>query len=117
LAVELTAEAGRPGFSPPSKPVFFKQLGGNPTTAQRFLVRRAARAALRLELLDEELNETGELTAHGARIYSALGNSLRLLLREIGLEAAVVADKATPSLASIAERHKAGRAPAIEAAS
>ena len=79
---------------------------GSPTTAQRFLIRRASRAALRLELLDEELQATGELSAHGARIYSALGNSLRLCLREIGAEAAAAAVAKPPSIDSIAERHR-----------
>jgi len=90
----------------------FAQLGGSPTTAQRFLVRRASRAALRLELLDEELAATGELSVHGARAYSASENSLRRTLREIGVEAAAVAVAKPPSLETIAARHSPKAVPA-----
>ena len=63
-----------------------KQLGASVTPAQRFIVRRAARAALRLELMDEELLQTGELSAYASRAYGALSNALRLNLRELGIK-------------------------------
>lgn len=62
-----------------------KQLGGSPSAAQAFLIRRAARSALRLELMDEELSEKGDVSAHAGRVYGALSNALRLTLRELGL--------------------------------
>jgi hypothetical protein len=65
------------------------QFGGAPTFAQRMLITRASRAMLRLELLDAKM-AAGELSAHDARTFSALSNSVRLCLRELGLKTAPV---------------------------
>ena len=64
-----------------------KQLGSNPSFTQRVAISRLARIALRLELFDEALVNGKGLTDHDARVYGALHNSLRLLLKEIGLKA------------------------------
>jgi hypothetical protein len=62
------------------------QLGGEPSFAQRLLIRRAARSLLQLELLDEKLS-TGSWTAHDCRTQGGLNNAVRLALRELGLNA------------------------------
>jgi hypothetical protein len=62
-----------------------QQLGGVPSFGQLLLVRRAARAALKLELYDQKLASAG-LTDHDSRMYGGLSNNLRLLLRELGLK-------------------------------
>jgi hypothetical protein len=72
--------------------------GGKPSFAQRLLIRRACRAMLRLELLDEKLTG-GKWSDHDAREFGGLSNSLRLTLRELGLKAQP-ADKA-PTLDDI----------------
>jgi hypothetical protein len=64
-----------------------KHVGGKPSIAQRLLISRLARVALRLELFDEKI-AAGTLTDHDARVYGALHNSFRLLLREIGMRGA-----------------------------
>ncbi|MGO9430166.1 hypothetical protein [Rhodoblastus sp.] len=79
---------------------------GNVSFSQRLLIRRAARAALQLELLDGKLC-SGDWNDHDARTYGGLSNNLRLTLRELGLKA-VPAAKATPSLDEIAARHSGG---------
>ena len=58
-----------------------EHVGGSPSTTQKVLIRRAARAMPRLKLFHEKLG-TG-LTAHDARTYNALQNSLRIALREL----------------------------------
>ena len=63
------------------------QLGGSPTTAQLLLIRRVARAAVQMEMIDRQLAK-GEISAHAARVFSALSNQVRLGLRELGLRAA-----------------------------
>ena len=68
---ELTRQVGRPSF------------------AQTLLIRRLARAALRLELIDER-SLSGTLSDHDARSFSALSNVVRLTARELGLKAAPV---------------------------
>jgi hypothetical protein len=60
------------------------QVGGSPTFAQNLLIRRTARAALQLELLDEKLS-SGNWTAHDARMQGGLNNAVRLALKELGL--------------------------------
>jgi hypothetical protein len=62
-------------------------VGGEPSFTQRLLIRRAARAMLRLELLDEKLTG-GTWTDHDARTFGGLTNALRLMLRELGLKSA-----------------------------
>jgi len=79
---------------------------GKPSFAQVLLIRRLARAALRLELIDER-SLTGTLSDHDARSFSALSNVVRLTARELGLRAAP-ADKA-PDLHTILAEHGAGR--------
>ena len=56
-------------------------LGGPPSMAQKIAIHRIARLMLRLELFDEKLG--AGLTAHDARTYNALQNSLRIALREL----------------------------------
>jgi hypothetical protein len=84
------------------------QLGDNPTFAQLLLVRRAARAALKLELYDRKL-AAGEINGHDSRMYGGLSNNLRPLLREIEGHAVVKRKPKTPTLNDIVARHqKAG---------
>ena len=61
------------------------QIGAEPTFAQLMLVRRAARALLRLELLDEKAAK-GNWSDHDARTFGGLNNAVRLLMREIGAQ-------------------------------
>jgi hypothetical protein len=78
--------------------------GGSPSFTQRLMIRRCARAMLRLELLDGKM-EDGSWTDHDARTFGGLSNALRLMLRELGLRA--TPDK-TPSLSEyIAQRYPA----------
>jgi hypothetical protein len=84
------------------------QLGDNPTFAQLLLVRRASRAALKLELYDRKLAE-GDINGHDSRMYGGLSNNLRLLLREIDGHAVIKRKAKTPTLDDIVARHqKAG---------
>ena len=80
------------------------QLGASVTFTQKMLVRRLARALLRLELLDEKA--MASMTDYDARTFSALSNQVRLLSRELGLKAAPAV--VPTSLANIVSRHKAG---------
>lgn len=75
---------------------------GEPSFGQKLLARRAALAALRLELLDEEAAQ-GKWSDHDLRMYHALQNGLRLLLRELGVKAAP--SKALPSLTDVLAEH------------
>jgi hypothetical protein len=83
-----------------------EHAGGAPSTTQKILIHRCARLMLRLELFDERLT-AGELTAHDARVYNALQNSLRLALRELGVKGK--AEKA-PSLRDYLAAKSASRA-------
>ena len=58
-------------------------VGGAPSAAQRILIGRLARVALRLELFDEKIAAGDSLTDHDGRVYGALHTSLRLMLREL----------------------------------
>ena len=70
---------------------------------QKLLIHRTARLLLRLEVFDEKIT-SAEMTAHDARTYNALQNSVRIALRELGLKGKP--DKpSAPSLADIASRH------------
>src|SRR5262249_24873793 len=80
-----------------------QHVGGRPSAAERLLISRLARVALRLELFDEKL-ATGAITDHDARVYGALHNGFRLMLRELGIKAAPA-----PAL-TLAEVLAAGRA-------
>ena len=70
-------------------------LGGAPSVTQRLLIGRLARVALRLHLFDEKI-AASTITDHDARVYGALHNALRLMLREIGMRPAAARP---PSLA------------------
>ncbi len=85
-----------------------QHIGGEPNFAQRLLIRRAARAMLRLELLDSKMG-SGDWTPHDAREFGTLNNALRLCLKELGIQPSV-ADKAPPSLDAIAARHTSPKA-------
>ena len=63
------------------------QVGGSPSFGQKLLIRRISRATLRLEAFDAKL-DAGSWTSHDARTYGGLSNSLRLMLKELGLKAA-----------------------------
>jgi hypothetical protein len=63
------------------------QVGGLPSFAQRLLIRRVARAMLRLEAFDARM-ASGAWTDGDARTYGGLSNSLRLMLRELGFRSA-----------------------------
>jgi hypothetical protein len=81
-------------------------LGDNPTFSQLLLVRRAARAALKLELYDRKLAD-GDVNSHDSRMYGGLSNNLRLLLRELNAAAVTKGKAKTPDLSVIVSRHKA----------
>ena len=61
------------------------QVGGSPSFAQTLLIRRIARAMLQLELFDSKMSG-GNWTDHDARTFGGISNSLRLMLRELGLK-------------------------------
>lgn len=61
-------------------------LGGKLTAPQRMLVERAAKLALQVELMDSRMTVAGAMTDHDSRTYLAWTNSLRLIMRELGLE-------------------------------
>ena len=81
-----------------------QHLGGKDglSVAERLLVDRIAMVALRLALFDEKAI-AGQLTDHDGREISALLNSFRLLLRQVGLR-----PKPAPQL-SVLDRIRAGR--------
>jgi hypothetical protein len=79
-----------------------RQLGA-PSFTQKLLIRRLARAMLRLELIDEKSMGGGTLTDHDARTFSALSNMVRLTARELGIKAAP-AEK-LPDLGDILAEH------------
>src|SRR5260370_1063767 len=75
-----------------------EHLGGEAhvSAVQRLVVDRLAITTLRLSLYDRKLIE-GSLTDHDGRIYGALHNSFRLLVKELGMKAQV----ASPTLAEV----------------
>jgi hypothetical protein len=79
-------------------------IGAGASCAQRMLINRLARVALRLELFDEKM-AAGPITDHDGRVYGALHNSFRLMLREIGLRA--MPAPARPDALVSAMRHAA----------
>lgn len=79
------------------------QLGRPPSFGERLLIRRVVRASLQLELFDQKLSVGGEFTAHDARAFGALGNQVRLGLRDLGLKPPPKDKPAT--IADIAARH------------
>ena len=64
-------------------------LGGaeRASVPAKLLCARAAKVCLRLELFDRELIEQGALSDFDSKVYGALHNTFRLLIREIGLSA------------------------------
>jgi hypothetical protein len=64
-----------------------QHLGGPERVSppQRFLVERVAADLLRLEIFDEKI-AAGSMTEHDGRVAHALRNSVRLVLRELGLK-------------------------------
>jgi hypothetical protein len=79
-------------------------VGGSPSFAQKLLIRRAARAMLRLELLDAKM-ASGNWTDHDARTFGGLNNAIRLALRELGVRE-TKPKKPIPTIAEIAARHR-----------
>jgi hypothetical protein len=65
-----------------------RHVGGQPNSIQRTLIERAARLQLYIEVMDRETLETGSMSERASRQYLAWSNSLRLTLRELGVEAA-----------------------------
>jgi hypothetical protein len=63
-------------------------VGGEPSRVQTELIRRAARVALRLELMDEESLLKPGISERQSRYYLAWHNTLVRTLREIGVVAA-----------------------------
>jgi hypothetical protein len=69
------------------------QLMAEPSFTQTMLISRAARALLRIELLDEKA-AAGNWTDHDARTYGGLNNAVRLFMREIAAQAKATSTKA-----------------------
>jgi hypothetical protein len=84
------------------------QLGPTASFTQRMLARRLARGLLRLELLDEKMS-SGGWTDHDARTFGGLSYAVRLLARELNVEAAP--SVAPPSLANVVSRHRKAASP------
>jgi hypothetical protein len=78
-------------------------VDGSPSFAQKLLIRRAARAMLRLELLDAKM-ASGSWTDHDARTFGGLNNALRLALRELGVRE--TKPKPIPTIAEIAAGYR-----------
>jgi hypothetical protein len=74
--------------------------GGQPSIAQKLLIRRVSRAMLQLELLDEKKR----ITDHDLRLGNALDNRVRLGLKALGLKPG--AAKPGPTLAEVMAAHK-----------
>jgi hypothetical protein len=72
-----------------------EHCGGSPSVVQRCLISRAARLALRLEMLDERaLTGIREFTPHDSDRYIAWSNCLARTLTRLGLQPA--AEASTP---------------------
>jgi hypothetical protein len=81
-----------------------QHVGGSPSKVQEALIERAARLTLYIEMMDARALGKGGMTEADSRQYLAWSNSLRLALRDIGVEGAN--HDPTPSLADIARRHQ-----------
>ena len=90
-----------------------KHLGGQPSFAERLLIGRLAKIALRLEMFDEKLN-SGQWTELDGKVSHALVNSFRLILRELGIKGS--AKPNTPTLAEILTAHNNATRVPIEGA-
>ena len=73
------------------------QIPGEPTFAQKLLCRRAARAVWMLDELDMKLVEGRNWNACDSNTQGGLSNSLRLILRDLGIKAAPARPKPTLS--------------------
>lgn len=80
------------------------QLDGEPSTAQKLLVRRVSKMMLLAERLDDKLTNGETWTPHDARTFGAMNNAIRLALRELGIRPRPQAKPAT--VADIAERYR-----------
>jgi hypothetical protein len=69
---------------------------------QRILIERVATDLLRLKLLDSEM-ATGTFSPHDGRVAHALRNSVRLVLRELGLQPAAPPSSAPAPALSFSE--------------
>ncbi len=65
---------------------FTAHLGGTLSATQRVLIERAINLVLRVDLMDAKAHRDGGMTPHDARTYLAWCNSLRLIMRELGLD-------------------------------
>jgi hypothetical protein len=65
---------------------------GRVSAAQRYLIERTATDLVRLELLDIK-SATGTLTEHDGRIAHALRSSVRLALRQLGMQPVAPTEK------------------------
>ena len=81
------------------------QVGGSPSFAQTLLIRRIARATLKLEMFDAKMS-ANSWTDHDARTFGGISNSLRLMLREIGIMAVA---KRPPTIGEYLAARKADR--------
>jgi hypothetical protein len=80
------------------------ELGEEPSTGQKLLVARIVRCQLQLSLIDAELDSGQEISRHTSARYGALGNQLRLGLRELGIRGKPNAS--VPTLEQITRRHR-----------
>ena len=82
---------------------FTRHVGGAPNDIQRVLIERASRLLVYIETMDAQALEAGTMSERNSRQYLAWTNSLRLTLRDLGLEAAP-AEK-LPDLTDILAEH------------
>ena len=61
------------------------QLVGEPSFAQRLLVRRVAKMMLVAEKLDGKITGGGDWTPHDARTFGGLNNAISRALKDLGL--------------------------------
>ena len=69
-----------------------EHIGGSPTAPQARLIHRVARLELYLAMQDARADANGGmLTDHDSRQYLAWVNSIRLAMRDLGLERQIIA--------------------------
>ena len=73
-----------------------KHCGGSPSITQKLLIDRVVRATVQLDTLDKKMMSGDGWTDHDSRTHGGLLNRQRLLLRELGRDAA---EKRGPSIA------------------
>jgi hypothetical protein len=76
-----------------------EHIGGNPSATERALIDRAAWLTLRVAQLDAKMAAGNTFTDHDHRHYLAWSNSLRLILRDLGLKGTVPGPSARPGRA------------------